>query len=77
MEIMPDSEDALESQIVRTEVILRLLLPAGAYAEAISELDAYLGAPGWWSIEGLMHDPRFDAISDEPGFQELMRKYQR
>jgi len=44
---------------------------------AIEELDAYLGVPGWWSIEGLLPDPRLDPIRDDLRFQALVEKYRR
>jgi len=54
-----------------------LLLAVGDYDSAITELDAYLSAPGEWSIEGLLPDPRLDPIRSDPRFQELVEKYQR
>jgi hypothetical protein len=54
-----------------------VLLPAGATDAAIDELDAYLEAPGRWSIEGLLPDPRLDPIRDDPRFLALVEKYRR
>ena len=56
---------------------MRVFLATGDFDTAIAELDAYLAAPGMWSIEGLLPDPRMDGIREHPGFQELVRKYQR
>ncbi len=50
---------------------------AGDSDAATEELDAYLGAPGSWSIEGLLPDPRLDPIRDDPRFQSLVEKYRR
>ena len=52
-------------------------MPAGDYDAAIEELDAYLAAPGTWSIEGLLPDPRLDPIRDDPRFLALVEKYSR
>jgi tetratricopeptide (TPR) repeat protein len=54
-----------------------VFVAAGDSNAAIEELDAYLGAPGDWSIEGLLPDPRLDPIRDDPRFQALVEKYRR
>ena len=77
MAIVSTATDAVDGPIVRKEAIVRVLLPAGAHSVAIEELDAYLAAPGEWSIEGLLGDPRLDAIRDDPRFLTLVEKYRR
>ncbi len=54
-----------------------VLIAAEDSDAAIEELDAYLGAPGNYSIEGLLPDPRLDPIRDDPRFQALVEKYKR
>ena len=56
---------------------IQVLVAAGDHELAIGELDAYLSAPGQWSIEGLLLDPRLDPIQDDPRFLELVEKYRR
>jgi tetratricopeptide (TPR) repeat protein len=43
----------------------------------LENLDDYLSRPGEWSIEGLLPDPRFDFIRDDPRFVALVEKYRR
>jgi tetratricopeptide (TPR) repeat protein len=43
----------------------------------LENLDDYLSKPGEWSIEGLLPDPRFDFIRDDPRFVALVEKYRR
>ena len=59
------------------DAIMRVLAPAGATELAIEQLDAYLSAPGEWSIEGLLPDPRLDPIRDDSRFQALVEKHRR
>jgi len=59
------------------EAILRVLVPAGDLDSAIEQLDAFLAAPGYWSIEGLLPDPRLDPLRDDPRFVSLVEKYKR
>lgn len=44
---------------------------------AIETLDDYLAQPGEWSIEGLLPDPRIDALREDPRFKSLVKKYKR
>lgn len=74
MELVPTSTDALDGPIHRLGAV-RVLAWAGEHDAAIEELDAYLSAPGRWSIEGLMPDPRLDPIRDDPRFHALIDKY--
>jgi len=51
---------------------IKVFLAAGEYETALQELDSYLSAPSVWSIEGLLPDPRFDPIRDDPRFTSLI-----
>lgn len=77
MEIMPTSRDTLVGPRVHVDVIVRVFALAGDADAAIEAPSNYLDAPGEWSIEGLLPDPRLDAIREDPGFQSLVEKYQR
>jgi len=77
MDLLPTSFDALAGPTQQLHAIIRVFAPAGAINTAIEELDAYLAAPGVWSIEGLLPDPRLDPIRDDPRFQALVEKYSR
>jgi tetratricopeptide (TPR) repeat protein len=52
-------------------------VPAGDFDAALEALDAYLGSPAPFSIEGLLVGPRLDALRDDPRFQGLVEKYRR
>ena len=75
--LLPTSTDAFDGPVYRLAAIIRVLVPAGDYDGAIEELNAYLAAPGRWSIEGLLHDPRLDPIRDDRRFEPLVEKYKR
>jgi len=75
--LLPTLQDALAGPVIHLDVITRVLAPAGATDAAIEQLDAYLAAPGFYSIEGILPDPRLDPIRDEPLFHALVEKYGR
>ncbi len=77
MESLPTSRDAVEGRAYQLAAIVRVFLLAGDFDSALEELDDYLSSPGFWSIEGLLPDPRFDPIRDDPRFQMLVEKYRR
>ena len=77
MDTLPTSKDPYVGPHVQLGAIIRVLVPAGDHDAALHELDAYLSAPGYWSIEGLLPDPRLDPIRDDPRFQALVEKYSR
>jgi tetratricopeptide (TPR) repeat protein len=56
---------------------VRIFAAAGDTDAAIEELDAYLSVPNFWSIEGLLPDPRLDPIRDDSRFEALVEKYRR
>ena len=77
MEIMPTSRDTLVGPRVHVDAIIRVFALAGDANEAVEALDNYLDAPGEWSIEGLLPDPRLDSVREDPRFQTLVEKYRR
>ncbi|MGI9260057.1 MAG: winged helix-turn-helix domain-containing protein [Gammaproteobacteria bacterium] len=67
-----------EHAVTRTHVHLGAIeayVAADEVEPALDELDAYLSEPGYWSIEGLVHNPFLKPIHDHPRFQELIEKY--
>jgi len=76
-ELMPRTTDALNASWIQLDAIVRVLAPAGFSDVLIEQLDDYLTQNGWWSIEGLLGDPRLDPIRDESRFQAVVEKYRR
>jgi tetratricopeptide (TPR) repeat protein len=74
--LLPDTTDASHRPHFRLGATL-IFVAAGDYDSALKELDVYLSAPGEWSIEGLLPDPRLDPIRDDRRFQALVEKYKR
>ena len=77
IERIPSVKDAPAEQSMHAQSIVKILGPAGDVETAVAQLDAYLSRPGYWSIEGLLPDPRLDPIRDDPHFQALVEKYRR
>jgi len=77
MMLMPRSRDAVDGPRIQLDAVIRVFVPSGDHESAIEELDVYLSAPGAWSIEGLLPDPRLDPIRDDLRFQALVEKYSR
>ncbi len=70
--LMPRSRDAIAGSRIQRDVIVRVLAPAGAVDELIEQLDDYLAYPGLWSLEGMLPDPRFDAVRDDPELRQFV-----
>jgi TolB-like protein/DNA-binding winged helix-turn-helix (wHTH) protein/Tfp pilus assembly protein PilF len=77
IKLMPTSREAMDGPVYQIDAIMRVLAPAGAVDVALEQLDAYFAAPGFWSIEGILTDPRLDPIRDDPRFDALVEKYKR
>lgn len=77
LELMPTEQAATDGAVYRIDAIVRVLAPAGAVDLAVQQLDGYLSEPGFWSIEGLLPDPRLDPIRDDPGFKAVVEKHRR
>ena len=43
----------------------------------MEELAVYLSEPGWWSVEGIELDPRFDPVREHPRYQALVAEHSR
>lgn len=76
-ELMPLSRDVMIGSDIRREAIVRVLAPAGANDAAIEHLVTYLEGPGRWSLEGLLADPGFDPIRDDPRLNALVEEHGR
>ena len=77
IELLPRSRDAIAGPRIQIDAIVRVLAPAGEVDAVIEELDDYLMHRGEWSIEGLLPDPRFDPIRDDPDFQAFVERQRR
>lgn len=78
MAMRPRSVDVYSSLILQIDSVMRILVRAGAFDEAIAYLDDYLETRGGsWSIEGLLPDPRLDPIRDDQRFQDVVEKHRR
>ena len=49
----------------------------GEKEAAIEQLDSLLSIPSEFSVPLLRIDPRWDSLRDHPGFEEMLRKYER
>jgi hypothetical protein len=71
------SRDSLARSTLQLAAIVRVLVPAGRYDDALDDLADYLGQPGQWSIEGLREDPRLAPIRNDSRFLALVEKHGR
>lgn len=62
---------------LRLWILFDVLAASRASTEAIDVLEQYLSRPGNWSIEGLLPDPRLDAIRRDARFGALVAKHRR
>jgi len=70
--------DAYFGRFLQYEALMRVFLITDPYGRGLSLLDEYLSSHGGGvSIEGMLPDPRFDPIRNDPRFVELVQKYRR
>lgn len=74
---MPRSRDDLSSRWHEFSAIVGAFAPSGNVDLTVAQLEAHLAAGSQWSIEGLLPDPRFDLVRDDPSFQALVQRYRR
>jgi tetratricopeptide (TPR) repeat protein len=78
MALMPPDRDSISGRVVQLHAIMRVFSVIGDHDRVITELEDYLASPGGeWSIEGLLPDPRFDAIREDPRFLALVEKHRQ
>ena len=75
--LMPRSKDDLSGRWHKVNAIIGVFAPSGNVEATVEELDAHLSAGSYWSIEGLLPNPRFDPVRDDPRFQALVERYRR
>jgi hypothetical protein len=61
----------------RIEDMARISMMVDEYEEAVKKLDFLLSVPAEISIPGLLGDPTWDPLKNDPDFRELVRKYGR
>lgn len=77
IELLPTSADGMVGPAILLNTALRVFAPLADWDTVITELDAYLSAPGWYSIDGILLDPRLDPIRNDPRLLALAEKYKR
>lgn len=75
IELLPRSDDTIAGPRIQIDAIVRVFASAGAVEDATRELDDYLSNEGEWSIEGLLPDPRFNGIREDPRFVALVERH--
>jgi TolB-like protein/Tfp pilus assembly protein PilF len=76
-ELMPISADAMTGPFILYDTVRRVFAPMSDSDTALRELEVFLASPGFYSIEGILLDPRLDPIRDDPRFEALVDKYKR
>jgi tetratricopeptide (TPR) repeat protein len=77
MAMMPRTIDLRRGARVQMNAIRNVFAIIKDDERVLEYLDDYLTKSGPWSIEGLLPDPRFDFIRDDPRFVALVEKYLR
>jgi len=77
MELMPRSRDDMSGSWTQANAISGVFAPAGDVEAVVAELEVLLTVSSEWSIEGLLPDPRFDPVRDDPRFQALVERHRR
>jgi len=77
MELMPRSRDDMSGSWTQANAISGVFAPAGDVEAVVAELEVLLTVSSEWSIEGLLPDPRFDSVRDDPRFQALVERHRR
>ena len=77
IDLMPRSFDAITGSEIQMQAVVRVLAPSGEVDAVIEQLGDYLDNPGRWSLEGLLADPRFDLVKEQPAFQSFIESRRR
>jgi len=75
--LLPKSRDAFQGHQLQIDAIQRVFGPAASVEAVVEQLEDYLSAPGFYSIEGILTDPRLDSVREDPRFTALVEKYRR
>lgn len=77
IEAMPAVVGASDAREFHLDAAMCVLARVGAIDAALEQLEIYLAGPGFWSIEGLVANPRLDPLRGDPRFTMLVEKYRR
>lgn len=66
---------AAQQDHVPAEDRARILARIGDTDEALAEIGRLLAGPSWTSVPGLLLEPHWDPLRDDPRFQALLVKY--
>ena len=73
--LLPTSRDAFQGSEILLDAVVRVFAPAGEAEAAAEALEAYLSAPGAWSVDGVLADPRLDPVREDARFREMVEKH--